>query len=675
MAAFSFDAQAGETTETRDKPCYVSMFKSLADPTPTSITFDEFLDAVRDGDAKSAITRIRAEPDEEKQKVLKRLLPCVTLSGVFSGGHRQEHLVEHSGLICIDFDVDRNPDINGHAEDLRDHLVKDEFVRAAFVSARGNGVAAVCRIEDQRHQDAFDALQAHFKKEHGLVADPSCRDISRLRFLSWDADAKENVSARVFKRYSLAAEKPSATTHNEVAKASTMTPSRRDELLSALEKVSPDLRETWLQVGMALQSEAPGLDGFNLWARWSAVADGENKWNEQDAQRVWKSFGKRGGTNIETLFKLAYQAGWSGPPKVTPLHTSLPIVHAHVWAEEPEQERNILLDGFLDVGELGEVIAPSKCRKSFFVLQMAMSLAAGIPFLHWSATTPRKVLLVNLEVAAAWQHRRLLRMREAMGIDASTLDNLLIANTRGLELSSPLDDILATIREHRPSLVIIDPLYLVHTGDENAAVEMMPLIRRLQAISAENRASVLIVHHDPKGQAGDRNIRDRGSGSSVIGRAVDARITLTPHADSDELICVDVMARNHPPVSGFTATMESGCFAIDNETAYNPQTSATQGKRIDTTQAVSAGVAALVEDIRNAGPFNSDTLYGMIKDRCGKKTAVIAETKRELKRLARDGVIKMMTGRDGKEYFGPADHPSRWENVADVKPETYHDEY
>jgi len=93
-------------------------------------------------------------------------------------------------------------------------------------------------------------------------------------------------------------------------------------------------------------------------------------------------------------------------------------------------------------------------------------------------------------------------------------------------------------------IVIADPLYALCDGGENIEDLREPLrwLRRL----AVGRAACLFVHHDAKGTPSERETRDRGSGSGITGRSVDARITLTPHrADPDNTIVAGFMCRSY----------------------------------------------------------------------------------------------------------------------------------
>jgi putative DNA primase/helicase len=75
---------------------------------------------------------------------------------------------------------------------------------------------------------------------------------------------------------------------------------------SALQFISPIERDTWVQMGMALQSTY-GDAANEIWMDWSRGAD---SFKESDARAVWRSF--RGtGVSVATLFHEAKQNGWN----------------------------------------------------------------------------------------------------------------------------------------------------------------------------------------------------------------------------------------------------------------------------------------------------------------------------------------------------------------------------
>jgi hypothetical protein len=124
-------------------------------------------------------------------------------------------------------------------------------------------------------------------------------------------------------------------------------------------------------------------------------------------------------------------------------------------------------------------------------------------------------------------------------------------------------------------VIIFDPLYKLVTGDENNAADMKPILSAFDRLAESSGAAVMYVHHDPKGHAGDRNIRDRGAGSNVLGRDYDCCITLTPHRDDPEAIVIEVLLRNYKPQQSFAIGWCDGTF----RTADLPAIAATSSNR------------------------------------------------------------------------------------------------
>lgn len=80
---------------------------------------------------------------------------------------------------------------------------------------------------------------------------------------------------------------------------------------SALDYIPPNLaRDEWARVGMAIKSEFPDDEGFNLFDGWSALAEGYDK---KATLSTWRSIKAGGGVSIGTLFHLAKENGFERP--------------------------------------------------------------------------------------------------------------------------------------------------------------------------------------------------------------------------------------------------------------------------------------------------------------------------------------------------------------------------
>jgi hypothetical protein len=262
----------------------------------------------------------------------------------------------------------------------------------------------------------------------------------------------------------------------------------------------------------------------------------------------------------------------------------LNFVNASDWlATEPPEPDQIMLDTF-DRGDKLAIFAPSKLRKSFFLLQMSLSLAAGRDFLAWRVFKPRRVIYVQFEIKHLHNQRRLQRMSCGMGLSADELGGRLqILNARGLGINGVqgIRKIEESVKDFAPDIIAFDPFYKLATGIENAAEDVKVILDAFDRLAERTGAAIAYVHHDSKGVPGDRDIRDRGAGSGVLGRDYDCGITLTPHATAPDAAVVEVLLRNYRPQEPFTISWVENdslgyCFEERPDIAAQKKTSKTR---------------------------------------------------------------------------------------------------
>ena len=116
-------------------------------------------------------------------------MPSVCFSGKFNT-RTDDGLIEHSGFVVLDFD--KVYEIG----ELMAKLTTYEFVYAAWISPRANGVKALIKIADpEKHIEHFDALKEIFPD-----ADKSGRNVSRVCYESYDPNIYINEKAVAFKK-------------------------------------------------------------------------------------------------------------------------------------------------------------------------------------------------------------------------------------------------------------------------------------------------------------------------------------------------------------------------------------------------------------------------------------------------------------------------------------------
>lgn len=232
-------------------------------------------------------------------------------------------------------------------------------------------------------------------------------------------------------------------------------------------------------------------------------------------------------------------------PAITPLEM--------VIDEHPEKTPYVI-DRLLRQGEVGAVIAPPKCRKSFLMHDLAISVATGCSWLHGFRTTQTRVLIVDNELTKneIADRTRTILGAKALGI-ASIAGRVDVLSLR--EDDRKLDSVLRCLQalEQPYGLVIFDALYMfLEQGmDENSNADMTVLLRRFRRFATSTKAACVLVHHTAKGVANSaREVMDLGAGAGSLGRAVDLNIGIYRHEEPDAFV-MKFQTRSSAPVEDF----------------------------------------------------------------------------------------------------------------------------
>jgi hypothetical protein len=156
-------------------------------PIPTD--FYSEMAKIKDGTHWPVINKLRSITDPVEKRTYKASkLEAFTISA-FCPKYREIKGAVASGLLAIDLDPGKNKDITDWGA-VRDLIFSMPEVVASFLSASGNGVAFVVKINPKKLKDVFYSIKDELADNFGLNLDAGCHDIVRLRFVSHDHDAK-----------------------------------------------------------------------------------------------------------------------------------------------------------------------------------------------------------------------------------------------------------------------------------------------------------------------------------------------------------------------------------------------------------------------------------------------------------------------------------------------------
>lgn len=185
---------------------YVSFFKGAKNPVPLNSDWtvkSAVLSMTYPDNFKDEVDKVRAAKTKEEKTEQKKQLHAITFSGHFSY-RSSDKLIKHSGFICMDIDDVEDLD------ELRQIVNNDPYTYASFTSCSGKGLAFLVKIDPQKHLDSFLAIEKYYKefKKIRVTADPSCKDVARLRFVTYDPQTYLYEKSLLWDNFEILIEKP-----------------------------------------------------------------------------------------------------------------------------------------------------------------------------------------------------------------------------------------------------------------------------------------------------------------------------------------------------------------------------------------------------------------------------------------------------------------------------------
>lgn len=179
---------------------------------------------------------------------------------------------------------------------------------------------------------------------------------------------------------------------------------------------------------------------------------------------------------------------------------------------------NFVLPGLVRA-TVGAVIGPGGVGKSFWAMQTAISMAAGVDLV---GIKPKRgsVLYLSAEDFEEVHAERMRAMTAGAPKDLDLSDGLDLRVLTGLNVDVMESEWYVQILEAAlgRDLVIFDTLTRFHSLDENSALDMKKLLAQLERLAEESGAAVLYLHHTSKAAAvsGMGGTQQAARGSSVL---------------------------------------------------------------------------------------------------------------------------------------------------------------
>lgn len=282
----------------------VSVYKGATDNKGDVMKLKDFLLTDKYKDIAEKIRKGATPEDRHAIKnSYKASIPCVAVSGKFSE-RGANNLIQSSRLISIDIDYKDNKEVISRVPEILKSL---PYVAFFSKSITGDGYFAICEISNpSEFQSHYFALEEDFKAL-GINIDKSCKDVSRLRFATYDSEAYYNPFAVVYDKVKVIEKASTPVQHYSSASRAPYTSFSQSSSIATLDRYInafetsggslPDDYNSWYQLGMSLGTL--GEEGREYFHRLSGKS---SKYDAAECDRQYNDILSRySGNNHYTL--------------------------------------------------------------------------------------------------------------------------------------------------------------------------------------------------------------------------------------------------------------------------------------------------------------------------------------------------------------------------------------
>lgn len=214
------------------------------------------------------------------------------------------------------------------------------------------------------------------------------------------------------------------------------------------------------------------------------------------------------------------------------------LIDCDDWDETDIAPRPWVAPGMLLRGAVTVVVGEPAAGKSMLMVGWATSLVLGREYGRMKPVKPCTVLTYNTEDDRDEQRRRFSAQFRSIGctpadmhgrlfrVSTESIGTLLSApREAGMSETAAMRQLEKLIREHRPDVIMLDPLVELHEQEENDNTAIRAVMARFRSLAMQYEMAVVLLHHTRKGSAGIAGNPDIARGATAITGA--ARIMLT----------------------------------------------------------------------------------------------------------------------------------------------------
>lgn len=281
-----------------------SLYKNKKSYSPKTISVENYYQMIKHGTWQDVVLNGRAALEKfgkgDEYSAIKTSAPLIMGSCVMREGQKLEKNIDYmNGFLVLDIDVDLTP------QQIQ-AIQQDKFTHISHLSFGGKGYCNFVKIDNTKDFNGlFNALGQYYLDNFNIKIDPSCKNMNRLRFVSYDPDIVINEKSSTFKTVKRE-KKVKKNTNNYV-----FTQSDFDNVLFQIKERGIDIcrddYDRFVRVGMSIANEfgENGRNSFHL------VCSFGTKYNYKTEDKTYTGFVKRatGKSTIGTFYAMCKEEG------------------------------------------------------------------------------------------------------------------------------------------------------------------------------------------------------------------------------------------------------------------------------------------------------------------------------------------------------------------------------
>lgn len=477
----------------------------------------------------------KLKDDKERYTEKKKLLPAFTPCGTFRK-RGKVYLEKHNGLV--------HHDVDGltveESQILKSRLIQDRYILYCFFSP-GYGLKLGFKVDpvenDTQYKIAWQQTADYLAREHHVTVDDSGKDICRLCYFSYDDRLHLNLSADLFPvDYTIRAEKKlerktaesneppevaNACAHNVINAVigildQSKDGNRHQKRIKAGYLLGGAVGAGWIAFTDALEAVEDSVES-NTWTPEKAISEFMGAMTSGESEPLdsedWMDEETEANLYEERLASLQVSSTVTDrsetprpegeaagdrkedKPKEERKRRGYKIKELAKWKPEPWQ-----IYRHLGAGHFVCLFGTEGTGKTFYALDMAMSVATGLPFLEEYDVKQGPVVYICSEGGKGNIYKRIAAWMKHRGVTEPPENIIVIPSAFNLMDQAEMMEIIDIVEEdlgEDPALLVIDTLARNFQGNANSGEDMSKYIKNVDCLRNTWKTITMSVHHTP----------------------------------------------------------------------------------------------------------------------------------------------------------------------------------